>query len=192
MSNGSDGNGNDSRWTLPLSSTPRVEVMNIPGEVIIETHDSITADVQIIHVAKRWRGSKDNLVAPPDPTATGLLIKGIDNRAAERRGVTVEVRLRIPRESRLEVRNISGSVRIDELYESLKVEQVSSSLELGLAENLNADLTAKRIGGGLYINLSNGDRVDPDSAAGSVTRRIGAGGIPILISQVSGSVVIRR
>lgn len=182
----------ESRQTFPLSANARVKIVNINRDVIIETSASEVAEVEIIRLAKRQRHLKYHPVSVEHSPA-GLIIKGKEDQAAYRRGIEVKqhVTLKIPHQASLEVRNIGGSVRLGELYGPLNVEQVSGSLEIRLAENLNADLTAKYIGGGLYINLSNDDRVDPESAAVSVTRRIGTGGIPILISKVSGSVVIR-
>lgn len=185
-----DGPSSESRYTFTLSENALVEVLKINRDVTIQTHDSAVAEVIITRRAEQQKHLKYHQVVPK-ATPAGLRIEGKEDRKAYKRGITVEqqVTLRVPRQVNLEVRNIGGSVWIGEVEGPVTIEQVSNSLEMRVAGN--AELTAKSIGGGIYISLPTVPETDPQSAAVSMTTRIGSGGVPILINKVSGSVFIR-
>lgn len=217
----------ETHQTFQLSSFPRIAVTNVNGRVMIESSDSDMAEVEVVRLARQRKDLKYHLVTI-EHTADSLTIQGHEDRAAYGRGIQVEqqVKLKIPRRARLELKAIGGSVQIAELDGPVKVQQVSGALsiaqiagsldvmnvggdlraavgqldqngihikqvggevELRFAEELNAELEAKSVGGGLYVNLPNVNLSGPESAI-SMSACIGAGGLPISIVKVGGTV----
>jgi len=108
----------------------------------------------------------------------------------------------------LKVERVSGSLEIGEIAGALDVAgaagdlratvtrldqsgihiaNISGEVELRFTKELNAELEAKRIGGGVYVNLPNINMSNPESAV-SMNARIGNGGSPISILKVGGLV----
>ncbi|HKV33666.1 MAG TPA: hypothetical protein VJP89_05080 [Pyrinomonadaceae bacterium] len=69
----------------------------------------------------------------------------------------------------------------------IQISNIGGRVEMRFAEALDAELTAKSIGGGININLPNVETYDQDPAV-SMSTRIGTGGSPISILKVSGAV----
>lgn len=83
------------------------------------------------------------------------------------------------------------SAKVRRLDESgIQISNIGGRVEMRFAEALNAELTAKSIGGGLFINFPNAPALALESAV-SVTARIGAGGSLISIFKVGGTVELR-
>lgn len=200
----------ESRQTFQLASNPQVEVLNVNGAVIIQTSDSDLVEVEIVRQATRQKDLKYHRVNIEHAPAS-LIIQGKEDRAAYKRGINVQqqVKLTIPRQANLLLRGIGGPVLIGELEGPVRIEQVSGSVKIGpirrldqsgiqisniggrvemrFVEAVNAELTARAIGGGINLNLPNVETYDQDAAV-SMSTRIGTGGSPISILKVSGAV----
>jgi len=68
---------------------------------------------------------------------------------------------------------------------------VSGSIEIGFKSEVNADFTAEHISGQVYLDVPNVSR-ESEEKSSNVRARIGAGGTPITISSVSGSIRLTR
>jgi hypothetical protein len=64
---------------------------------------------------------------------------------------------------------------------------VSGSIEIGFKSEVNADFNAESVSGEVYLNVPNVIR-EGNEKSPNVRARIGAGGTPISISSVSGSI----
>lgn len=161
----------ESRQTFQLASSSRVEMLNINGQVTIETSDSNVAEVEIVRLAMRQSDLKYHRVNVEHMTGS-LIIRGQEDRAAQERGVHVQqqVKLRIPRQVSLLVKGISGPVQIGELEGSVKVERVSGPVTIG------------PVTGVLAVAGASGD-------LRATVRRMDQSGIQI--SQISGRVELR-
>jgi DUF4097 and DUF4098 domain-containing protein YvlB len=90
----------------------------------------------------------------------------------------------------LEVAGAAGDLRatVTRLDQrGIRIANVSGEVELRFTNELNAELEAKRIGGGVYVSLPNINTSHPESAV-SMNARIGNGGAPISILKVGGLV----
>lgn len=95
---------------------------------------------------------------------------------------------------RFSATSISGSLSatIDRLEESgISISSVSGEVILKFAEEINADLTATSISGRVELRVPNVVK-DSDTNPSDTRARIGRGGPPILITSVSGTVLIDR
>ena len=108
----------------------------------------------------------------------------------------------------LKVRRVSGALTIEQVAGSLDVSNVGSDLratmghldqngihinqvggevDLRFAGEVNAELSAKSIGGSFYVNLPNANMSAAESAV-SLSARIGMGGAPISLVKIGGTV----
>ena len=93
-----------------------------------------------------------------------------------------------------EVSSVSGSVTaaIARLAErGLSIKSISGPVELRFSGDINADLEASSISGGVYVDVPN-VTLQGKLNSSNVSARIGSGGAPITISSVSGSVRLTR
>jgi len=94
----------------------------------------------------------------------------------------------------LNVSSVSGGVRaaLESLSpEGIRINSVSGSIEIGFKSDVNADFNAEHVSGQVYLEVPNVTR-DNDEKSSNVRARIGAGGTPITISSVSGSIHLKR
>jgi DUF4097 and DUF4098 domain-containing protein YvlB len=94
----------------------------------------------------------------------------------------------------LEVSSVTGSLSatIDNLgTQGIHIKSVSGSIELKLKGQINADFTAEHATGQVYLDIPNVTR-EGEARSSNVRARIGAGGSPISISSVSGSIRLTR
>jgi hypothetical protein len=115
-------------------------------------------------------------------------------------------------EDRVEISKISGPIRLKQAVKHLSVSDVSGGISATIArmdkrgvsvegisgpvalsfkDALDADLSAERIGGGLRLRVPD-VTYEGEPKRTAVKARIGAGGSPILISRISGSVRLSR
>lgn len=94
----------------------------------------------------------------------------------------------------LDVSSVSGGLKatLDTLSpEGIHIKSVSGSIEIGFVKEVNADFNAESISGQVSFGLPNVTR-DSEVKSPNVRARIGAGGTPISISSVSGSIRLKR
>jgi putative adhesin len=94
----------------------------------------------------------------------------------------------------LDVSSVSGSVNatlVSLSPEGIQIRSVSGSVEIGLKSDVNADFIAEHVTGQVSLDVPNVTR-DSDEKSSNVRARIGAGGIPITISSVSGNIRLTR
>ena len=91
----------------------------------------------------------------------------------------------------LDVQSVSGGVHATLLSlspQGIHIRSVSGSIEIGFKSEINADFNAESISGDVYLNVPNVTREGNEKSSSNVRARIGAGGTPISISSVSGSI----
>ena len=94
----------------------------------------------------------------------------------------------------LDVSSVSGGLKatLDTLSpQGIHIRSVSGSIEIGFVKEVNADFNAESISGQVSFSLPNVMR-DSEVKEPNVRARIGAGGTPITISSVSGSIRLKR
>ena len=90
-----------------------------------------------------------------------------------------------------DVQSVSGGVHTTLLSlspQGIHIRSVSGSIEIGFKSEVNADFNAESISGDVYLNVPNVTREGNEKSSSNVRARIGAGGTPISISSVSGSI----
>jgi DUF4097 and DUF4098 domain-containing protein YvlB len=94
----------------------------------------------------------------------------------------------------LDVSSVSGGVNATLLSLSphgIHIRSVSGSIEIGFKSEVNADFNAVGISGEVHFDLPNVTR-DTETSSPNVRARIGAGGTPITITSVTGSIRLTR
>jgi len=94
----------------------------------------------------------------------------------------------------LDVTSVSGGVKaaLASLSpQGIHINSVSGSIEIGFKSEVNADFTAEHVSGQVYLDVPNVTR-ESEEKSSNVRARIGAGGTPITISSVSGSIRLTR
>lgn len=94
----------------------------------------------------------------------------------------------------LEVSSISGALNATLVSLSppgIHIRSVSGSIDISFKSEVNADFTAEQVSGHVYLDVPNVSR-DSDEDSSNVRARIGAGGPPITITSVSGSIRLTR
>ena len=94
----------------------------------------------------------------------------------------------------LDVTSVSGGVKAGLMSlspQGIHINSVSGSIEIGFKSEVNADFTAENVSGQVYLDVPNVSR-ESEEKSSNVRARIGAGGTPIKISSVSGSIRIIR
>jgi len=94
----------------------------------------------------------------------------------------------------LDVSSVSGGVNATLLSlspQGIKINSVSGSIEIGFKSEVNADFSAEHVSGQVYLNVPNVTR-ESEEKSSNVRARIGAGGTPITITSVSGSIRLTR
>ena len=94
----------------------------------------------------------------------------------------------------LDVTSVSGAVNVTLTSlspQGLNIRSVSGSVEIGFKSDVNADFNAQHISGEVHLDVPNVTR-EGDEKSNNVRARIGAGGTPITITSVSGSVRVTR
>ena len=94
----------------------------------------------------------------------------------------------------LDVTSVSGGVYatlVNLSPQGIRIRSVSGSIELGFKSDFNADFSADSITGQVHLDVPNVTRESEENSP-NVRARIGAGGTPITISSVSGSIRLTR
>lgn len=141
----------ESRQTFQLARGACVEVQNISGSVVIETTETEVADIQVVRRARRAADLKYHQVRI-EQTQGGLLIRGLEDSAAYKRGRQVQqhLTLKLPRAVSLSIKGVGGHVNIGEVEGPIQVERVAGSLEL---EQVAGDLAGANGGGGIEAGV---------------------------------------
>src|SRR5687768_3342916 len=94
----------------------------------------------------------------------------------------------------LDVSSVSGALNatlVSLSPQGIHIKSVSGSVEVGFKSDINADFSAEHVSGEVYLDVPNVTR-DSEAKSPNVRARIGAGGTPITISSVSGSIRLTR
>jgi len=94
----------------------------------------------------------------------------------------------------LDVTSVSGGVKAGLMSlspQGIHINSVSGSIEIAFKSEVNADFTAEHVSGQVYLDVPNVSR-ESEEKSSNVRARIGAGGAPITISSVSGSIRLTR
>ncbi|HEX7317722.1 MAG TPA: hypothetical protein VF297_27715 [Pyrinomonadaceae bacterium] len=141
----------ESHQTFQLAGGARVEVLNVSGQLEIETTAGGPAEVRVIRTARDAADLKYHRVTV-EQTPTGLLVRGLEDRAAYKRGRQVQqlVKLKLPRTVSLSIEGVGGSVTVGEVDGEIKAERVGGSLEVGA---VGGSLEVTRLGGHLRAGV---------------------------------------
>ena len=119
----------------------------------------------------------------------------VGNVGAEARVSSISGNLRLGQvNGSLDVSSISGGLNatLTNLSpEGIHIKSISGSVEIGFKSDINADFNAEHISGGVHLDVPNVVK-ESDERSNNVRARIGAGGTPISITSVSGSIRLTR
>jgi Putative adhesin len=146
-----EGPRDETHQTFQLAGGARVEVRNVSGHLEIETAEAGTAEVSVVRTARSEGDLKYHQVTV-EQTPTGLLVRGLEDREAYKRGRQVQqyVKLRLPRDVSLSIKGVGGGVTIGEVDGEVQAERVGGTLEVSLA---GAGLEVSNVGGHLRAGL---------------------------------------
>ncbi|HKU72563.1 MAG TPA: DUF4097 family beta strand repeat-containing protein [Pyrinomonadaceae bacterium] len=126
-------------------------------------------------------------------SVSGNLVLG--NVGGEARVMSISGNVRLGQVSGLiDVASVSGGLDatiVSLTPQGIQIKSVSGSIELAFKSDVNADFRAESISGGVHIDIPNVTR-DIVAKSSDVRARIGAGGTPISIFSVSGSIRLTR
>jgi hypothetical protein len=186
-----DDTRDESQETFQLAAGARVEVLNVSGQLDIETTAGGPAEVRVIRTSRRAADLKYHRVTV-EQTPTALRIRGLEDREAYRRGRQVQqlVKLKLPRDVSLSIEGVGGSVTIGEVDGEIKAERVGGSLEVGA---VGGGLEVTKLGGHLragvlglgergirisnvggHVELHFARELNADLEAGSISGRLDA------------------
>jgi hypothetical protein len=119
----------------------------------------------------------------------------VGNVGAEARVTSISGGLRLGKiNGSLDVSSVSGSLNatlVSLSPQGIHINSVSGSVEIAFKTEVNADFTAENVSGEVYLDVPNVIR-ESEEKSSNVRARIGAGGTPITISSVSGSIRLTR
>jgi hypothetical protein len=205
---GQDDPRDESHQTFELAGGARVEVLNVSGQLDVETTAGGPAEVHVIRTARQAGDLKYHQVTV-EQTPTGLLIRGLEDREAYRRGRQVQqlVKLKLPRDVSLSIRGVGGGVTVGEVDGEIKAERVGGSLEVGavggglevikLGGHLRAGVVGLgqrgiRISGvGGHVELHFRQELNADLEATSISGRLDAGVPNVVMLEPESSVRTR-
>jgi DUF4097 and DUF4098 domain-containing protein YvlB len=154
------------------------------GDIDGQTHvSSISGSANIGNVGNKLQVS----------SVSGSLEVG--SVGAEARVTSISGNLRLGQvNGALDVSSVSGGlsatlVSLDP--QGIHIKSVSGSVEIAFKSEVNADFNAEHVSGEVYLDVPNVTR-DSEAKSPNVRARIGAGGTPITISSVSGSIRLTR
>jgi hypothetical protein len=162
----------------------RVDVSAISGPIVIETSDTNIAEVHVVRTARsRAELAYRNVIV--EPQGSGLVVRGESEREdAVPHGVLVNHRvlLKIPRQVRLSMNNISGAATIGNIDGPVQVENISGAARFA---DVRGPLIVNLVSGPLTVG-NVGDKVQLTHISGEVTvgRTVGH----LELSDVSGEV----
>jgi len=177
--------------TYTLASGARVEVRGINGTVDIETAAGSTAEVHVVRLAR----NRDDLNYHKifvEQTADGLVVRGEEkNHDHGEHQVRHQVTLRLPRQIDLGVSGVNGRTTVGAVDGPVKISGINGGVEIGFAEDLNADVEVTGINGRVNADVPN-VTVMGKLERNTFRARVGSGGTPIIINGINGSVKLTR
>jgi hypothetical protein len=169
------------RIDLSVSSVSGpIKVGDVEGQVHV---NSISGSARIANIGGKLQVS----------SVSGSLDVGDVGAEARVNSISGNVRLGQVNGS-LDVSSVSGSFNatlVSLSPDGIDIKSVSGSVEIGFKSDVNADFTAEHISGDVFLDLPNVTR-DSETKSPNVRARIGAGGTPITVSSVSGSIRLTR
>lgn len=119
----------------------------------------------------------------------------LGNVGAEARVSSVSGNVRLGQvNDSIDVSSVSGGVSatlVSLSPQGIHIKSVTGSVEIGFKSEVNADFSAQSVSGEVYLDVPNVTR-ESEAKSHNVRARIGAGGTPITISSVSGSIRLTR
>lgn len=155
-----------SRQTYRLAPGADVDIFSVSGHVTIETAATDQAEVEIIRTA-RTREDLECRKFKVEASASRLRLDGSEDRSQCRNvHVNQTLNLRLPRRINLDVKSVSGNVRVGELEGSVHLLSISGSATVARASG-EASITS--VSGRVSVNLSQlGGVVRVNSVSGNV------------------------
>jgi len=162
------------------SISGRLKINDVDGQIYV---NSISGSVNISDVSGKLQVN----------SVSGNL--EIGNVGADARVTSVSGNLGLGQvNGSLDVSSVSGNVNATLLSlspQGIHINSVTGSIEIGFKSEVNADFNAVGINGEVHFDLPNVTR-DTETSSPNVRARIGAGGTPITITSVTGSIRLTR
>jgi hypothetical protein len=157
--------------TEALAKDGKVYLANISGDIAVMTwkEDQVKIEALKVSEASTLEKAKENAALVPIEVTNGASVLRIETKYPERRGfwgnnsinVSVSYKLWIPEKASVDIKSVSGDVRLDPIGGSAKVRSVSGNVDvLGAAgadvSVTSGDLTVANIMGDAYIKTISG------------------------------------
>jgi len=182
--------------TLNLGADGEIHIANISGDIVVTRNSGNSVALEIVKTARAGTDAEAkealsfvNVEVVERGTLAEIRARypGFENRRGDRRGMRVDVAMRIaaPAGTRITVKSISGDITVSDIAGALALETVSGSVRLS---NTGRLATAKSISGDIEMADS---KADGALSAGSVSGTIRLRGVTartLSLSTVSGNV----
>jgi len=197
--------------SYPIDADGRVSLNNVNGAVHISAWDRNEVQVEAIKRAYTKEAlGEANIVIDSASSSISIRTKYPESKH-HKDSASVEYTLKVPRRARLfAVETVNGSVEVSGVTGDVKISSVNGpvtaqnlagearlstvngtvngSISLAIPENANADVDASTVHGAISSDFGSPER--RHRIGGSVSGRIGSGGVHIKLNSVNGAIRI--
>lgn len=189
--------------TVPLAKTGRLYLSSISGNVEIMTSKEAQVRIEALKTSKAGSldKAKENAAKVTIEVTGEADVVRVETLYPKRQGgfwggdslnVSVDYKVWVPEQAGVELRSVSGDVRVAPIGGAAKIKSVSGNVDLDGAAGadvdlVSGDLTLKAIGGDARIKAVSGD-IEATAVKGSVDVKAVSGDIKLL--DVSGAQTI--
>ncbi len=189
--------------TVPLAKTGRLYLSNISGNVEIMTSKEAQVRIEALKTSKAGSldKAKENAAKVTIEVTGEADVVRVETLYPKRQGgfwggdslnVSVDYKVWVPEQAGVELRSVSGDVRVAPIGGAAKIKSVSGNVDLDGAAGadvdlVSGDLTLKAIGGDARIKAVSGD-IEATAVKGSIDVKAVSGDIKLL--DVSGAQTI--
>lgn len=186
--------------TVPLSKTGTLYLSNVSGEIEILTSKDAQVRIEALKVSKAdtLDKAKENMAKVTIEVTNEADRVSVETKYPKRQGgfwggesfnVSVDYKVWIPEQAAVEVKSVSGDVKIEPIGGAAKIKCVSGNVDLGGAAGadvdlVSGDLTLANIVGDAFLKAVSGN-IEASKVQGSVEVEAVSGDIKLL--DVSGA-----
>ena len=165
----------------------RVSIQNISGDITVTGGSGDEVSIEAVKRAHRDASQLDDVQITVDDRGGRVDVRTEYSRRQRDNDVSVDFTVTVPASASVEVKSISGAVKVSNVQGTVRAESVSGNVTTSATPRLEA---AKSVSGD--IDLSNAG-ADADLSAGSVSGSLRAKGLKarsLALGTVSGDVVL--
>jgi DUF4097 and DUF4098 domain-containing protein YvlB len=190
--------------TVPMSKTGRLSLDNVSGQIEILTWKDAQVKIEALKTSKASSLDKaqENAAKVTIEVTTGADFVRVETKYPKQSGgfwggdsisVGVDYKVWIPEQAGVEIKSVSGDVKVAPIGGAAKIKCVSGNVDLGGAAGVDIDLVSgdlvmANIGGDLFVKAVSGN-IEASGVKGSVEVEAVSG--DIRLKDVSGAQTVR-